>query len=45
MSGNLPQFWSQLVVYWVGPIVGAVLAALLYDALILEKPTPSSRKG
>lgn len=25
--------WSQLYVYWVGPIVGAVAAALVYDAV------------
>ena len=44
MSGDLPDFWKQHIVYWVGPILGAVLAALLYDALILEKPsTPKGR--
>ena len=37
LTGNLPVFWSQQVVYWVGPIVGAVLAALIYDAFIMEK--------
>lgn len=37
LTGNLPVFWSQQVVYWVGPIAGAVLAALIYDAFIMEK--------
>lgn len=37
MTGNLPQFASQQIVYWVGPIAGAVLAALLYDGFIMEK--------
>jgi MIP family channel proteins len=37
MSGNHPQFWAQQMVYWVGPIIGAVVAALLYDALIMQK--------
>jgi MIP family channel proteins len=43
LTGNLPQFWSQQLVYWVGPIVGAVLAALLYDAFIMEKATKAKR--
>lgn len=34
--------WSQLYVYWVGPIVGAVAAALVYDVVaqtrIAEQP-------
>jgi glycerol uptake facilitator-like aquaporin len=29
--------WSQHWVYWVGPIGGALLAAFLYDALILRR--------
>ena len=33
-----PVLWSQHWVYWLGPVVGAVLAAVLYDALILQKP-------
>jgi len=37
VRGALPEFGSQQVVYWVGPIVGAVLAALIYHHLILEK--------
>lgn len=39
MTGNLAVFWSQQIVYWVGPILGAVGAALVYDGLILEKRT------
>jgi len=29
--------WSQHWVYWLGPVVGAVLAAVIYDSLILKK--------
>lgn len=36
-SGNLPQFWAQHLVYWVGPILGGVIAALVYDTFITEK--------
>ncbi len=28
------SLWSQHWVYWVGPVVGAVLAAFIYDSLI-----------
>lgn len=37
MTGNLPQFWSQHIVYWAGPIVGAVIAAVVYDGLLAPK--------
>lgn len=37
LSGNLPNFWGQHVVYWVGPILGAVVAGLIYDNLVMEK--------
>lgn len=37
MSGNLDVFWSQQMVYWVGPIVGAVVAAFVYDGLLKQK--------
>ena len=37
MTNNLSVFWSQQFVYWVGPVVGAVVAALIYDNLILRK--------
>lgn len=37
LTGNLPQFWSQHLVYWVGPILGGVAAALIYDGCIMEK--------
>ncbi len=37
VSGNLPEFWAQHMVYWVGPIIGASLAALIYDAFIMPK--------
>jgi MIP family channel proteins len=31
------RFWSQQLVYWIGPILGAVTAAWTYDCLILKK--------
>jgi glycerol uptake facilitator-like aquaporin len=40
LSGNLPVFWGQQLVYWVGPILGAVVAALIYDNLIMDKTAP-----
>ena len=29
--------WSGHLVYWIGPLIGGVLAALLYDNLLMEK--------
>jgi aquaporin Z len=29
--------WSFHVYYWIGPIIGAVLAALLYDRVLLDR--------
>jgi glycerol uptake facilitator-like aquaporin len=29
-------FWNDWYVYWIGPIIGGVLAALLYDRVILN---------
>ncbi|MFQ5412480.1 MAG: aquaporin [Phycisphaerae bacterium] len=37
ISDILPVFWSQQLVYWVGPILGAVAAGLIYDKIILAK--------
>ncbi len=34
--------WSQHWVYWVGPVVGAVIAGLIYDALIMDKNAGNS---
>jgi MIP family channel proteins len=31
-------FWDHHLVYWVGPIAGGIVAALLYSALFLKKP-------
>ena len=28
--------WSQHMVYWIGPVLGAILAALVYDICILK---------
>ena len=30
-------FWDNHLVYWIGPIIGAVIAALLYDNVILRE--------
>ena len=39
VAGYMPQFPSQHFVYWVGPVAGALLAAFLYDGLIMERKT------
>lgn len=36
-SGNLPAFWSQHAVYWLGPVIGGGIAALVYDTFIMPK--------
>lgn len=30
-------FWSGHLVYWIGPLIGGALAALLYDNVLMEK--------
>jgi MIP family channel proteins len=32
-----PRHWTNHGVYWVGPLIGGVLAAFLYDSLFLKK--------
>lgn len=34
------QFWDNHLVYWIGPIVGAVVGALLYEYVFLERFLP-----
>jgi glycerol uptake facilitator-like aquaporin len=29
-------FWQNDLVYWIGPIIGAVIAALIYEYVILR---------
>jgi MIP family channel proteins len=31
-------FWENHIVYWIGPILGAIIASLLYNNLFLAKP-------
>ena len=35
--------WVNHVVYWIGPILGGILAALLYDGMFLKEPAKSRR--
>jgi glycerol uptake facilitator-like aquaporin len=39
------QFWGDQWIYWVGPIVGAVLAAFLYQAAILAPKREGGEAG
>ena len=34
-------FWQNDLVYWIGPIIGGVVAALLYDYVILRESPPA----
>ena len=38
-TGNHNEFWSQQAVYWIGPIIGAVIAGLIYDKVLMERKT------
>jgi aquaporin Z len=35
------NFWGEGWIYWLGPIIGALIAAFLYDALYLRPARPS----
>ena len=35
--GDTADLWSQHWLYWVGPVVGALLAAFVYDKCIMER--------
>lgn len=39
------QFWEGHAVYWIGPIIGACAAALLYDALFLKRGKEPASHG
>jgi len=32
------RWWTNLGIYWVGPLAGGVVAGALYDRLYLKKP-------
>jgi aquaporin Z len=34
------NFWGEAWIYWIGPIVGALVAAFMYDALYLRPARP-----
>ena len=34
-------YWDNQLVFWIGPIIGAVVAALLYHYVLIEEPMPS----
>jgi len=36
--------YQTLWVYWVGPIIGALLAGFVYQYLLTEQPPPRTRK-
>jgi MIP family channel proteins len=31
------QYWDNHLVYWIGPLIGAIVAAVLYEFVFLEK--------
>lgn len=35
-------YWTNALVYWIGPVVGGVVAAMIYQYLILTEPKTSS---
>ena len=37
--------WLGHVVYWIGPILGAILAALLWQYVLLPKTPPRRRRN
>jgi hypothetical protein len=39
------RHWENHGVYWVGPLFGAVLAAVIYDRLFLRDQPPSRNFG
>lgn len=34
-------FWNNHIIYWIGPVLGAILAGLIYDKLLLDKQVSS----
>lgn len=35
--------WSHHLVYWAGPLIGAVIAALVQNGLLMERPTSAPK--
>ena len=34
-------YWNDQLVFWIGPVIGAVIAALLYHYVLIEEPMTS----
>lgn len=41
-GGSTP--WNEFWIYWVGPLVGGALAALVYDLIALPEPRPTKTR-
>jgi len=37
-------FWTDHLVYWIGPLIGGIAAALLYDRILMEPGKPAGNR-